>query len=98
MCTWSAEYPNKLRRAAAIIADRDDVTQWTLLVFPNGAKNIDKVIGRASTREDDDTLCFEAAVTEGHWREHGGVGRKGCLGKGGHDDARLDFGSRGMRT
>jgi hypothetical protein len=39
--TWPSEYPDQLRRASAIITDRDNITQLAFLVFPDGLEHVD---------------------------------------------------------
>lgn len=63
--TWAAEDAYELRGASAVVADRDHVAQGTPLVFSHGVEDIDKVICRASSREDDNALGFQGGI--GRW-------------------------------
>jgi hypothetical protein len=64
--TWPAEDAYQLRRASAIITDRDDIAQGALLVFSQRLKDINQVVGSAATGEHDDAFGFEAAVAVSH--------------------------------
>jgi hypothetical protein len=72
--TWPAEDAYQLRRASAIITNRDDVAQRALLVFSHSLEDVNQIVSSAATREHDDAFGFDAtvAVAVGHLcRRHG---------------------------
>lgn len=66
MHTWSSKYPDQLRRAAAIVAYRNDIAQWTLLVLSDRLENVDKVVCSTTAGKDNYAFGLDAAVGHLH--------------------------------
>ena len=65
MLTWATEDAYELRRASAIITNRDDVAQGAPLVFPDRLEDIDQVVCCASSRKDNNAFGLDS--TFGGW-------------------------------
>jgi hypothetical protein len=98
MRTWSAKHPDQLRRAAAVITDRDNIAQRAFLVISHRTEYVDKVVGRATTGEDYNAFCSEAAVARlGAWRRCAVIWAKEGLGTGRHGVVGCCFRDDGYR-
>jgi hypothetical protein len=54
--TRTAQHSDQLGRAAAIVADRDDITERAPSALAQLVEDVHEAVGRGSTPEDDDAL------------------------------------------
>lgn len=68
--TWSSKHSDQFARASAVVTDWDNIAQVALFVLSDCFEHIDKIVGSASTGEDDN--AFGLAVGHGvEWRCRG---------------------------
>ena len=60
--TWPSENAYQLRRASAVITDRNDVAQRAPFVFSYFLEHIDQIVGCAAAGENNNAFGPEGAV------------------------------------
>lgn len=55
--TWSAKDTNELAGGASIVRDRNHISESGIVRLSNVVEDIDEIIGRAASREDDNAIA-----------------------------------------